>query len=205
MTQMELSRRERKKEETKERIFKAALKLFRSKGFEETTIDEITERADVAKGTFFNYFPRKESVFAYLSETWVEEAEEKVEALMAGSPRPDMGRQVIEVFIDFAAFYEEDRALSKWMVMEWHRRAQTGCDELCRRWDALGERVVAFLQRIGQVRADVPARAAAEMFASVHEGTVMKWLSAEKPPFALRDELRKRLSLMLEGLGPGKS
>ena len=65
MTELELSRRERKKGETRERIFKAACKLFRHKGFEATTIDEIADKADVAKGTFFNYFPRKEAVLGW--------------------------------------------------------------------------------------------------------------------------------------------
>jgi len=76
MTTIELTRRERKKEETKERIFNAAMKLFKARGFEETTIEEITEKADVAKGTFFNYFPRKEEVLRYLSEQWLEEVED---------------------------------------------------------------------------------------------------------------------------------
>lgn len=35
----------------------AALSLFRGKGYDATTVEEITERADVAKGIFFNYLP----------------------------------------------------------------------------------------------------------------------------------------------------
>ena len=66
---VELSRRERKKDETRHRIFHAAIDLFREQGFEQTTVDDITEKADVAKGTFFNYFRRKEAVLAYLSES----------------------------------------------------------------------------------------------------------------------------------------
>jgi hypothetical protein len=41
MTDVELSRRERKKEETKERIFKAAFALFKRQGVEATTVEEI--------------------------------------------------------------------------------------------------------------------------------------------------------------------
>src|SRR3990170_9066515 len=70
------TRRERKKEETRRRIFDAALALFNEKGFEATTIDDITARADVAKGTFFNYFPRKEAVIEFLADEWMEIAEE---------------------------------------------------------------------------------------------------------------------------------
>jgi len=55
-------RRERRRAETRERIFRAALKLFAERGFPATTVEAITEAADVGKGTFFNYFPSKEHV-----------------------------------------------------------------------------------------------------------------------------------------------
>ena len=199
MTGIELSRRERKKEETKERIFKAALKLFKQKGFDATTVDEIAERADIAKGTFFNYFPRKEAVFGYLSETWVEEAEQKLETIMS---TPGLaGERIRDVFVDLAAFYEEDRELAKWVAREWLHREQTGTDSLCERWDRLGTDVVRYLQRTGEFRADVPAETVANVLASVHEGAVMRWLSAPEAPFPLREELRRRLDLVVEGLG----
>lgn len=60
--QTALSRRERKKQETREKIYHTALTLFRIQGFEKTSVDQITSRADVGKGTFYNYFPSKEAV-----------------------------------------------------------------------------------------------------------------------------------------------
>src|SRR5262252_6250270 len=59
-----LGRRERRRAETHERIFRAALQLFAERGYLETTVEDITEAADVGKGTFFNYFPTKEHVLA---------------------------------------------------------------------------------------------------------------------------------------------
>ena len=56
------SRRERKKQETRQRLLEVAWDLFRVRGYEETTVEEITGAADVAKGTFFNYFETKEAV-----------------------------------------------------------------------------------------------------------------------------------------------
>lgn len=58
----ELSRRERKKLETRDRIYSSAMYLFQVQGFEETSIEQITQQADVGKGTFYNYFPSKEAV-----------------------------------------------------------------------------------------------------------------------------------------------
>src|SRR5271155_4716556 len=61
-------RRERRSAETRESLFRAALDLFARKGFTETTVEDITEAADVGKGTFFNYFPSKDHILLAFGE-----------------------------------------------------------------------------------------------------------------------------------------
>ena len=55
-------RRERKKERTRAAIHTAALDLFEKRGFDETTIADIAEAADVSRATFFSYYPSKDGV-----------------------------------------------------------------------------------------------------------------------------------------------
>jgi AcrR family transcriptional regulator len=200
MPDVELTRRERKKEETKGRILEAAFDLFRKHGVEATTVEQICEKADVAKGTFFNYFPHKEAVFGYLSQTWVAEAEEKIgEILAKGTPAWSKLR---DVFIGFASFYEEERELSKHMVMEWTRHMHDPEDQVCCRWANLGAHVARQLQKKGELRADVPAERASRVMEEVYHGTITEWLEGPEPPFSLKDEIRKRLNLVMEGLAP---
>src|SRR3984893_19118126 len=45
-------------------LYRAALQLGAERGYQKTTVEDITEAADVGKGTFFNYFPTKEHVLA---------------------------------------------------------------------------------------------------------------------------------------------
>src|SRR4030095_12690985 len=116
MTEMELGRRERKKEETRQRIFQAALELFKQKGFESTTVDDITERADVAKGTFFNYYPRKESVVFDLCFEHLTDVENHSQNV--GSQPIRAVDQIVERMRYAAELYMKDRDLSRAMLLQ---------------------------------------------------------------------------------------
>ncbi|MEU2250280.1 TetR family transcriptional regulator [Streptomyces sp. NPDC019224] len=54
--------RERKKRRTRDALLVAALELFTTHGYEETTVDEITDAVEVSQRTFFRYFAGKEAV-----------------------------------------------------------------------------------------------------------------------------------------------
>ncbi|GAA0022058.1 AcrR family transcriptional regulator [Bradyrhizobium japonicum] len=62
--------RERKQQQTRERLKRAAMALFLERGFETTTIDDIAAAADVSRRSFFHYFASKEDVVA----AWQEDA-----------------------------------------------------------------------------------------------------------------------------------
>lgn len=63
-----MDKRTQNKRYRKERLYTAAMDLFRRQGFDETRVEDITQAAGVAKGTFFNYFPTKEDVLLYIGE-----------------------------------------------------------------------------------------------------------------------------------------
>jgi len=54
--------REQKKQETRQAIMQAAIKLFSEKGFEKTSIEELAKAAGIGKGTIYSYFQTKSDI-----------------------------------------------------------------------------------------------------------------------------------------------
>jgi len=62
MPKRDITNRKLAAEKTREKIYKSALSLFRERGYENVTVEEITNDANVAKGTFYIYFKSKDDV-----------------------------------------------------------------------------------------------------------------------------------------------
>jgi len=96
--------RERKKQKTKAAIQRAALRLFKKRGYEETTIEEIAAAAEISPSTFFNYFPTKEDVVLF------DEYDPMLFPMLTDAPAGETLRQSIHRVLDaFAVIVEQDR------------------------------------------------------------------------------------------------
>src|ERR1700757_5218112 len=84
MTTEQPHRQERRKRRTRQAIQKAALELFAERGYRETTISDIAERAEVAPRTVTVHFPAKEEL---LLDTEPFTFESLSERLSARQPR----------------------------------------------------------------------------------------------------------------------
>jgi AcrR family transcriptional regulator len=78
------NRRTRRRAEIREKLFQSALSLIMRRGLQQTTVSDITEAADVGKGTFFNYFPTKEHVLVEFYARHRERLEERLRAVRKG-------------------------------------------------------------------------------------------------------------------------
>ncbi|MBI5837104.1 MAG: TetR/AcrR family transcriptional regulator [Candidatus Eisenbacteria bacterium] len=202
MTIPDVSRRERKKDETRQRIFRAAVDLFREKGFEATTIDDITERSDVAKGTFFNYFPRKDSVLGYFSDRQLEEVEANLGAVLAGDL--PVREKLHRIYGTAAAAYSEDRELSRFILVELMSRAFSPAEESAMRWHDMTAQILTRGIEAGEMRSDMDPLRAEAVLTGVYFATVYTWacgpdVCPSQSP-SLLEELRQRLDLVFDGL-----
>jgi AcrR family transcriptional regulator len=109
-------RRERKKLETRNRIFSEAIRLFIEQGFDATTVEEIAERADVGKGTVFNYFPQKTAFLIAAYSEWVRVMQEQLGPVESWTgPIRDQLVRVFDFLIDLSVRH---RALSRQIIFE---------------------------------------------------------------------------------------
>ena len=70
-----------KRQTTKSKIIEAAWGLFREKGYDETTIEDIIAQSGTSKGTFYHYFSGKDALLGSLSDIFDSYYEELVERL----------------------------------------------------------------------------------------------------------------------------
>lgn len=71
-----------KRGETREKIIKAAGKVFLEHGYEETSVRMIQEEANVVTGSFYHFFPSKELLFEAVIERFLAEYSERIDKIL---------------------------------------------------------------------------------------------------------------------------
>jgi AcrR family transcriptional regulator len=165
-----LGRRERHKQQTRDRILDAALQLLASRGYDETSVDAIAEAADVARQTFFNYFPSKEDVV----HAWVERRRAEVRAGLQEASHQDAVTRVEQGLLAVAALYDADAVTSRPMVRHWIRCGGPLLPDA----DATADLLREGLERghaAGQIRDEVDLALASHVLLDVYLGRLYHW------------------------------
>lgn len=112
-SQPKVGLRERKKQQTRDTIARAALRLFDERGYDETTLAEIAEAADVAPRTIFAYYDSKDEILFCEDAAFLNALKQKLD------DRPE-GSTTIDALREFIASIEppdEEAKLRKKVVM----------------------------------------------------------------------------------------
>jgi len=191
-------RRARRRAETRARILRAAWGLFERQGFFATTVEQITEAADVGKGTFFNYFPSKEHVLAGFGEMQVGKIEAVLEAYRRrpGPIRETLRRMVRELAVEPGRSPALVRSLlvanlsSEPVRQLWRRNLERGRRLLAR--------LLAEGQRRGEIRSDRKPHELARQIQQSFFGVLISW--AIHPRADLRSRLEETFNLLWRAL-----
>jgi AcrR family transcriptional regulator len=115
---MTTGHRERKKQQTRERIIETAYALFRERGYQATTVADIAAAADIAPRTFFSYFPTKEDVVFYYGHAYCDAMQAAVEARPEGQSAIEALRLWIEQALPSETVESDESMLRDRMCME---------------------------------------------------------------------------------------
>jgi len=177
--------RERKKLQTRARIADTALRLFKERGFDQTTVAEVAAAADVSVKTVFNYFPAKEDLFFdradEVEQIWLDAVADRRpdEPLLAG-----LRRRVVSRFADHPNGPGVDfrKVLAGSTLLQARGQQMWASHE-----DAIAG---ALAERLGAGADDATARVLAHQVLSIHPmmlRMVELWTEQGEPPVEVRD------------------
>src|SRR6516162_9130357 len=168
-------RRQRRSAEIRGRLFRAALSRFARKGFAETTVEDITNAADVGKGTFFNYFPSKDHILIAFGEMQLAKLKGAAEeARRTQIPMPQFLRSLGQRMTEEPTRHPDIvRALLLAYLSSTPVREVML--DLQNRVLAVHSEMIALGQQRGEIRDDLPAIELAQVFRQTIFGTLLMW------------------------------
>ncbi|MGH2800611.1 MAG: TetR/AcrR family transcriptional regulator [Thermoleophilaceae bacterium] len=177
---------------TRQALLDAAEHVFGELGYHQAGIVEITQRADVALGTFYVYFPDKRAIFRDLVRTLNEQLRATIrERIRQLDDRLEQEVAGFETFFDFVRAHGD--------LYRVIRQAET-VDEDVYRWHyrTLAEGYVRGLRRAqtaGQIRRDLDPETLAFALMGIAEALGMRYVLWEGrlPPAAARRTIRSFL------------
>lgn len=187
------SRRERRRNETRARLLAVAFELVTAKGYAATSIDDIAQLADVARGTAVNYFPRKEDYLAALVDERQQALRRALEAYDRSGPVLD---HLVRALDAHARSYEDDRPASRALVREWLR---AGGPMLANATisAALLSNILSTAKECGEIKPTVNPTDAAILVLDAFLGAVARWAGHEDENASLRRPLNRSIRLLM--------
>ena len=197
----------RKKDETRRSILASAQNLFKRKGYEATSVDEIVQAADLVKGTFYYHFDSKEQVLLSLRYLAVIEA---VEASIARLTEGATARDALAVLTErLGSWSQENPDLARVFygrgagLMPQQMQTQMQSSRGLPTPPPLAIQIAEILksgQKSGELRGDINALTLAEHFIFMLFHAQMAWV-AEGQKDAITERLALCLDILISGIG----
>ncbi|MDX8362664.1 TetR/AcrR family transcriptional regulator [Cytobacillus sp. IB215316] len=111
--------REERKKELKKQIFLKSIELFKEYGYDNVTVENIASSCGIAKGTFFNYFPKKEHVLLYLGHS----QNDLLQEVIKKHQDLKIKKKLLLIFKELLSVYLENTDLLKLTLSETIRSA----------------------------------------------------------------------------------
>ena len=189
-------RMERKKKETRQRIIKVAMDLFQRQGFNDTTMEQIAEEADVARKTLYNHFPVKEAIVdEYVRGISKESTQEAFETLQN---LPDTRSRLVETLDKVYEWVEINPEIIGISLGYRLKNMYQGAEYSSGGSQSLIAEIIRLGQQAGEIRQDIQAKLLVKQLDILRGTVVMDWLN-DSSKLELRKEMAKLVDLFLDG------
>lgn len=178
----------------RETVYLAAIELFTERGYEATSIEDIAERADVSRGSVFNYFQYK---LAFLEEWGIRRRAEAVAVLRQSKVADPSVRTYLQGYMRAMAQVSTNSRAETVSLMGAASQARNLFDD-----PPMARDLSEFFHHAlgtGKLSPEVDPDRAALLISTSYTATLVRWLRVE-PPFDLAAELLAVLDLLLRGL-----
>ena len=192
------SRREYNKQQCRVRILKASRQLFRAKGFEQTTMEDVALHAEVSKATLYNYFTNKDSLLLGIAEAALDEIRQLVaEELQDEQSAVQKLHRVMQTFVlDLARYLALCRKTTYLNSFEGSELYRTRLEML-----EILRALVLEGQAQGTLRSDIGAQDIVDLLMGVYFTTQFQWQEIEAyAQEECLEKLNRLLDLALAGV-----
>ena len=187
--------RTRRRADTRQRLFEAAVELIAEQGFSATTVDDIALRAKVAKGTVYYNFASKTALFEELLRHGIGLLTDEFRAAVAGLPPREAVDALVRAQLEYIRRY---RAFAQLLLSEmWRTNREWQQTLVLLREQAIG--VIAETVRAGVASGDLPedldVRVASSALFGVGLVVAVDWLVFQ-PERAIEDVEQSLLAIV---------
>lgn len=196
-----ITRTERKKEATKKRIISVAMDLFSKQGFEQTTVEQIAEEADIAKGTIYNHFPVKEAIICEHVQRIIRE--QGPEVLSQIRQLPDTRSRLITVLrksMDWMNVNLNNDIYEKYFIYRMQTIVYSIKDQSLRSGvSGVLEEILELGKEAGEIRQDVSSVVLAGHLETIASFTAIGWVTRPEC-FAINEAIEMNVDIFLNGV-----
>lgn len=186
---------QKQREQVKKTIIDTSIAIFKEKGYENTTIDEITKKVGIAKGTFYNFYPSKNQVLI----NWAAEKLQCLNIHVAMDPNNSLEKNLnifIDLIIDSIEGEEELFHCYLREILQKH-----GDKNYNQQFDLLAiYRAIIMNSKEQRTVTETTLDAKIELLNSVLFMGIINWLDKGKPLLGLREHLKTLTRICIYGL-----
>lgn len=195
---IELGRRQRKKEALRQHIVQVAMGLFRQHSFTETKMEQIAREVDIAKATLYKYFPVKEAIVAGYWQGNIQDKTDMLPLLFEKFPNTQSRLQA--VFLSAMSKFKEEPEFARIQFAYQFQEIARNPEKQTMRsgFEVFLQAVLVHGQHQGDVRMDIDVSVMANQLLFLFTSTCLLWFS-NMQLFPIEERLNQLVILFIEG------